>query len=176
MRNFLFLAPLLFLTGCFQTEVYHKLENHGNSDHGGYRISMAPSVYMMLVSDDGFSEAMNSLRRFSNPQVSTKGGVTSIEDISGNASMEHFYDQVECVKDPRSFRHAKCTYRWTLTDADYYGWSVNWVVALERDMTVLSGNYNRTRQENGAKQLIWLFDGNHTSSAKVEFTVRVKRA
>jgi len=56
---------------------------------------------------------------------------------------------------------------------DLPGWSINWDVVLQPNMKVLTSNHQRAAREDGRDHLIWCFDGNKTSSANVDFTVRV---
>ena len=49
---------------------------------------------------------------------------------------------------------------------------MDWGVVLQTGMRVLVANNHSMRSVNGHDCLMWSFDGNSTSSARVDFTVR----
>lgn len=176
LKTVLVLASITLLAGCFQIEVYHKLERYGNSDRGGWRVAMDDAMYALFAASDEFSTFMNEARGFSNPTVHSSGGTTYIEDLSGRASMEHIYDDYSCSPDPRSSRYVICEFSASDTGLDFAGWDVDWTVELEPDMQMVSSNHHRTRTENGRVQYLWYFDGNRVSSYDITYRVRTPRA
>jgi hypothetical protein len=168
-------AALCTLTGCFQVEGVHYLHRYGESDAGSYRIKLPQIAYEALRNDAKFSEMWKALRSFSRPVAREEGDFVFLEDTTGRASMERFYDTSVCR--PASARgYADCHFAFKIDQSSVEGlpgWSIDWEVILQPDMTLLSSNHHRTRRENGLQHLIWSFDSSLASGASVDFNVRV---
>lgn len=166
----------LALTGCFYSNSAHYLNYYGDSDDGGYSIGLDTSTYLMMIASDEnpIPQLLRDLSKFSNPEISTRGDYTYIEDRSG-ASMEYFYDSYKCTN-ASAPRLVDCRYRISTDRFDFPGWSFDHKVYLKSNMRVVSSNAHRERTEGGKKVLIWNFNANRHSSIQINFTVRTPRA
>ena len=169
-------AALCTLTGCFQIEAVHYLHRYGDDDAGSYRIKLNRVTYDALRSDAKFSEMWKGLRSFSRPVAREDGDFVYLEDTTGRASMERFYDTYDCKAAPvKGYVDCHFAFKINKDVGDLPDWSVDWEVVLQPDMILLSSNHQRARRENGLDHLIWFFDGNRVSEASVDFNVRVLR-
>jgi hypothetical protein len=166
-------AACLMLTGCFQIQGVHVLHYFGDSDTGSYRISMSRITYSAMNGDNSYSDMMKNLRAWSRPMTRFDDDSVHLEDVSGRASMEHFYDLEKCTPAPTG-NLMDCHYLFEIPKevGKLPGWSVDWDVVLQPRMRILSSNHQRTRWEDGAEHLMWYYDGNQVSEGRVEFTVR----
>ena len=165
------------LTGCFQLEGIHVLHDFGENDTGSYRISMSRQDYKALTEEAKFSEIMGDLKKFSRPTARQSGDTVYLEDNTGNASMEHFYETYGCKAAPvRGFDD--CHFGFSITEemGREKGWSIDWEVVMQPDMKLVASNHQRIRRTDGRDHLIWYFDGNRDSNASIDFTVRVPLA
>ncbi len=170
------LAACFMLTGCFDIQGVHVLHYYGESDTGSYRIKMSRLTYSLLDQDKS-SDMLKDLRKWSRPLTRAEGDDVYLEDNSGKASMEHFYDNFNCSTSAQP-GNMDCRFAFKVPKelADLANWSIDWEVVLQPDMRVLASNHQRTRREDGRDRLIWFFDGNHVSAASVDFTVRIPKA
>ena len=159
------------VSGCFHTKGVHYVNHYGDSDNGGYIMSMNSGIYLAYIAEhpDGFS----GLSKFSRPSITHNEGITYISDKSGNASMENFYDNYKCVPTQNKRGWSDCTFIMNKDKLDFLGWSFDWNVVLHREMVLLNSNHHRKRVSNGVPTLMWYFDGNRVSEVDVKFTVRV---
>jgi hypothetical protein len=173
LRLALVLTGCALLSSCFQIQAVHVLHYYGENDTGGYRIGFKSAMYSMLTQNGKLNEILQSLRRWSRPSVRNEGDDVYVEDTTGQASMENFYDTHTCRRVSLDF--SECHFSFTVPPdiGQLVGWSVDWEVVLQPDMTVLSSNHQRIRQVDGLEHLIWFFDGNRDSNASVDFVVRV---
>ena len=169
------MAASFILTGCFQIEGVHVLHYYGESDSGSYRIKLTRLVVSRNSKE--YQEMMSELRSWSRPTTRSDDDYFYFEDDSGRASMEHFYQTFDCQASPQP-GYMDCHYAFKLPKdlGQLPDWSVDWEVVLQPGMKLISSNHQRTRRENGRDRLIWYFDGNETSSASVDFTVRTPKA
>ena len=163
------------LTGCFQIEGVHVLHYYGESDSGSYRIGMQRVTYELLDSDQTYANKLRDLRSWSRPVTRMDGDMVYLEDNSGRASMEHFYDKAGCKAAPVE-GYVDCRYVYRKDFGDMPDWSVDWEVVVQPGMRVLDSNNQRTRHSDGRERLIWYYDGNRERYADVDFTVWVPRA
>jgi len=171
------LALSCMLTGCFQVQGVHYIHRYGESDDGAYRITMNRLTYAALQSDDHYSDLMKQLHSWSRPTTRTEGDSVLLEDNTGNASMEHFYDSYHCSAAPlQGYMDCRFAFKIDKEMGALPDWSIDWEVVLQPDMQVIQSNHQRTRRQNGLDHLIWYYDGNRTSEASVDFTVRVPKA
>ena len=131
-------------------------------------------TYAALNSDNKYSGMLDQLRKWSRPTTRIDGDSVHLEDTSGKASMEHFYDRYNCKAAPLSGSR-DCTFALNIPKelGSMPNWSIDWEVVLQPDMKVIASNHQRTRREDGLDRLIWYFDGNRVSQASVDFTVRI---
>lgn len=166
-----------FLTGCFEIQGVHVLHYYGESDTGSYRITMNSLTYATLESNNQYSKMLKDLRTWSRPTTRREEDSVHLEDNSGTASMERFYDSFTCKEAP-VFGFVDCRFSFNVPKdfGAMPNWSIDWEVVLQPDMKVVSSNHQRTRRANGLDRLIWYFDGNRVSEASVDFTIRTPRA
>jgi len=164
------LAASFVLTGCFEIQGVHVLHSYGESDTGWYRIKMSRA----MMDNGRYGKMLKDLRTWSRPATRSDDDNYYVEDVTGTASMEHFYQTYKCETSPQP-GYADCHFAFSLPGdvGDLPGWSINWDVVLQPNMKVLTSNHQRAAREDGRDHLIWCFDGNKTSSANVDFTVRV---
>jgi hypothetical protein len=164
------------LTGCFDVQGVHVLHYWGDNDTGAYRIKMNSLTYALLDNEE-YSKMLKNLRSWSRPTTRAADDSVYLEDASGTASMEHFYDSFACKAAPVSgFMDCRFTFNLPKKFGEMPDWSIDWEVVLEPGMRVVSSNHQRTRHESGHDRLIWYFDGNRVSEANVDFTIRTPRA
>ena len=161
----------LTATGCLKVEGVHYINHHGDSDRGGYVVSMNSALYLSLIADD--PKIFDDLYKFSDPSINSSEGTTYISDTSSYAQMEHFYDNFNCVPTPGYSNWSDCTFNLSSDNLNFPNWAVDWQVVLQDEMRVLNSNHHRYMTRNGKPTLVWNFDGNRTSSFDVNFTVRV---
>lgn len=173
LRSLALLPVCLFLTGCFQFEVVHVVHRMGESDTGAYRLKILKG----LVDEDQLDNMVSKFRQWSRPEMRRDSEAVYIEDNTGGAKMEHFYDSYNCQASIYRDR-SDCHFAFALPQnvANLAGWSINWEVVLQPDMTLISSNHHQIRRTGGLTHLVWNFDGNRRSDASVDFVVRVPRA
>ena len=162
------------LTGCIQIDGVHVLHASGD-DTGTYRLTMNGLTFAMLSSDSQYAKMMRDLRTWSRPSTQFDD-LAHIQDLSGNASMEHFYREFSCRPAPVA-GFTDCHYAFELPEdfAKSMGWSVDWDVVLQPGMKVVDSNHHRRLRRGGQDHLIWYFNGNEESAARVDFTIRARR-
>ena len=161
------------LAGCFEITARHDINLYGDSDNGIYRIRFDNFTYSMISSDQGWSDFMGNLRRFSNPRIRNSGDYVYIEDTSGLSAMEHFYDDYRCSRNADG-RTADCRYVFNFSDGNNApGWKINWEVSLRPDTRVISSNHHRERTQSGYRHLYWNYEYSRHTGGRVDFTVRV---
>lgn len=173
-RLLFFLLPCFLLTSCFQIEGVHVLHYYGDSDSGSYRIT----INRALLNQDKYSDMLDQLKKWSRPKTRSDDDNVIIEDDSGDASMEHFYDTYKCVADLDDSDYVDCRFAFKVPESvgSLAGWSVDWEVVLQPRMIVVRSDHQRTRRVDGMNRLVWYFDGNRESRASVDFTVKVPKA
>lgn len=173
----LFICLTLVLSGCFEFRVFHVLNYYGNTDEGGYSLLFSDDL-LLLAGEDEARNLINNTRRdlsdMSNPTTRYDSQGIYIEDLSGNAAMEHMYDSYNCDRSTISNGRINCRFVFH-NDEDLYfpDWIVDWTVVLKPDMRIVRSNHHRQRTENGYRQLTWYFDGDIVSEVDIDFTVNV---
>lgn len=167
-------CAMVALTGCLQMQGVHQVNPHGDSDGGGYAITLDTPTYLAMLVDN--PNALDSLKRYSRPRTQHQDGKTTISDLSGNAGMEHAYDEFECRPAAGAPGWSDCSFAYRKNGLTFPGWSVDWAVVLRPEMVVLSSNHHRSSVKNGARILRWQFDGNRLNEFDISFTVRVPKA
>ncbi len=166
------LGASFILTGCFDIQGVHVLHYYGQADTGSYRLGISRLAYSEL--DPGkFAKIQSDLRGWSHPTTSSDSDNIYLSDESGTASMEHFYDVSHCENSPQP-GYMDCHFAFSVPKelADLPGWSLHWAVVLQPGMSVVRSNHHSVRRESGHDWLVWSFDGNRSSSANVDFTIR----
>jgi hypothetical protein len=174
LRVSVLLVACWLLTGCFQLEGVHVLHHYGENDTGSYRIAMSAGVYKALTEETKFSEIIGNLKKWSRPTTRRSGDTVYLEDNTGNASMEAFYQTSDCkAATMRGFDD--CHFAFKIPDelGKETGWSIDWEVVLQPDMKLISSNHQRKRRTDGLDHLVWYFDGNRDNNASIDFVVRV---
>lgn len=159
----------LAVSGCMQVDGVHVVNRRGETDGGGYVMSMATLVYLSMMQEQ--PQLLNDLRKFSRPTVEQQGDTTYIADRSGQAGMEKFYDSVDCRW--ATLGWSDCTYRMRQTGWNFPAWSMDWKVVLPKGWAVIDSNHDRRTVTSSEQQLVWHFDGNQVNSFDITFTVRV---
>lgn len=171
------MAICFFLTGCFEIQGVHVLHYYGESDTGSYRITMNRVTYAALQDNNQYSKMLKDLGTWSRPTTRWDDDFVHLEDNTGKASMEHFYDTFNCVDAPvTGFVDCRFAFNIPKDFGEMPNWSIDWEVVVQPGMRLLSSNHQRTRRADGLDRLIWYFDGNRVSTATVDFTVRTPRA
>src|SRR5579871_1171946 len=96
LRLAVLLVSCCLMTGCFQLEGVHVLHNYGESDTGSYRIAIPPTAFTRFSASDDYGRVMRGLRTFSRPSTRKESDIVYVEDNTGRASMEHFYETARC--------------------------------------------------------------------------------
>jgi hypothetical protein len=167
----LFLIPLILLSGCFRLKGAHVVNHYGNSDSGGYSLFISNSL--IASNPEAVKELRDKLQGMSNPRTIYEDDGVYLQDVSGDASMEYFYDNYNCDEATIRYGRIQCTFSMNSDNLTFTDWLVNWKVFLPSDVKVLSSNHHRVRTEEGITELIWYFDGDVTSSMDIKFTVSV---
>ncbi|HUA57904.1 MAG TPA: hypothetical protein VML19_04070 [Verrucomicrobiae bacterium] len=169
------LAASLILSGCFEVQGVHVMHYYGQPDGGSYRIAISRIAYSQM-DPNKFAKIQSDLREWSHPTTRSDSDNIYLEDDSGSANMEHFYDTSRCENSAQP-GYADCHFAFSVPKdlADLPGWSLNWAVVLQPGMSVIEANNTGTRTVDGHRALVWSFDGNTTSSARVDFTIRTPK-
>lgn len=168
-RWMLALLTCLALGGCIQIDGVHYVNAKGDSDGGGYVLSMNNLMYLSMLQDK--PQVLDDLKKFSRPSISQRGENTYIADRSGTAMMDRFYDRVRCT--PARAGWSDCTYSMRQDGWTFPAWSMDWKVVVPRHWVVLESNHDRRILSGDQQQLLWTFDGNRVNGFDITFTVRV---
>lgn len=167
-------CAIVSLTGCLQMQDVHYVSHHGDSDGGGYSITMDTAAYLAMSIDK--PAALDGLKRYSRPSTQHQDGRTTIADLSGSANMEHAYESFQCQPAAGLQGWYDCTFSYRQSSLTFPGWSVNWAAVLPPEMAVLESNHHRSSVKNGGRILQRQCDGNQINAVGFSFIVRVLKA